>query len=173
MDKVHSTDAVAENVTSIDLKDVDTDKGQVAIPEAVTTDDFVDLKSTTEAVTTKTNRSFRLITAISAILLVVIISLVGIVIHLSDRIDTLNQALMSLDQKTADTFDEKQAQLDGLNTSIDGVRSDMEAGFESQQEQIDKQKNVQHNTIAALTRTNKQIAEKESEIQELRDQIKK
>ena len=71
-------------------------------------------------------------------------------------------------------------QIATLSNDISTVRDDMETSFkdqqeliEKQQEQLNTQKNVQHNTIQAVIKANRKLEEKESEIQELREELKK
>lgn len=71
-------------------------------------------------------------------------------------------------------------QIATLSTDISNVKDDMESSFkdqqeliEKQQEQLNTQKNVQHNTIQAVIKANRKLEEKESEIQELREELKK
>ena len=64
-------------------------------------------------------------------------------------------------------------QIATLSTDISNVKDDMQTQIDDQQEQLDKQKTVQHNTNQALIRANKQINEKESEVQGLREELKK
>lgn len=129
-----------------------------------------DKETSVDAAATKSDRIFRLVCAIAGILLLVTIGLVATVVNLSQRINTLDQTIVSLDQKTNNTIVEQQTQIDGLSQSIETVRDDMEAGFASQQEQIDRQKQISSATNKAFTRFQKQ-AEQTNE--ELREELKK
>lgn len=129
-----------------------------------------EVSASVDAAATKSDRIFRLVCAIAGVLLLVTIGLIATVVNLSQRISNLDQSIVSLDQKTNDTIVEQQTQIDGLSQSIDGVRADMEAGFASQQEQIDRTKQIQSATNKAFTRFQKQCDQTETE---LREELKK
>ena len=92
----------------------------------------------------------------------------------------LKSRLDALERQTAEQQTINQSQIDGLSLNIETVRNEMSAELETQQKQIDEQadkitsvKSIVHNTNVALGRANKEIEEKESEIQELREELKK
>lgn len=101
------------------------------------------------------------------LLLTVSISiLLGCVYKLNGEINNLN----TQQQMQQELHSEQIATLSG---DISTVRDDMQTQIDDQKEKLDKQKTIQHNTNQALIRANKQINEKESEIQELREELKK
>ena len=108
------------------------------------------------------------------------VAFLGTIAMLVVYIAGLKTKLEVLERQMVEQQTIQQNEIDGLSLNIETVRNDMNAGFESQQKQIDEQaekitsvKTIVHNTNVALSRANKQIEEKESEIQELREQIKK
>ena len=113
---------------------------------------------------------------LDAIILALFLLLGVMAIYIRSVQDKLNVLEQTTNQNTVS----QQSQIDGLSLNIETVRNDMSAGFEEQQAQIDSQsekissvKTIIHNTNVALSRANKQIEEKESEIQELREELKK
>lgn len=114
--------------------------------------------------------------AVNALIIALFLLLGMMAIYIRSVQDKLN----ALEQITNQNTVSQQSQIDGLSLNIETVRNDMQAGFENQQSQIDSQfekissvKTIIHNTNVALSRANKQIEEKESEIQELREELKK
>lgn len=86
---------------------------------------------------------------------------------------SLQDRLDSFEKSSNETIESQQAQIDGLSLNIETVRSEMSAGFESQQSQIDKQqeqlttqKGIQSNTIKAFVRYQKQQAEQNEAFKE-------
>ena len=87
-----------------------------------------------------------------------------------DRLDQLEKGIS--EQATS-----QQAQLDDLSLSIEGVKEEMQSGFEEQQaqldsqaEQISKQKQVSSATNKAFIRYQKKAEQTE---EELREELKK
>ena len=106
-----------------------------------------------------------------AILLMIILSIMAITIA------GLKEQLNTLQQKTDQQSISQQSQIDGLSLNIETVRNDMNAGFEnqqsqidSQQEQINKQKQISSATNKAFTRFQNQQSKVE---EELREELKK
>ena len=103
-----------------------------------------------------------------------IIGIMAVMIFvLGYRIKELQGALEDVNTQAQMQQEVHSQQIEALSTDISTVKDDMQTQIDDQQEQLDKQKTVQHNTNQALIRANKQINEKESEIQELREGLKK
>ena len=99
--------------------------------------------------------------------------LIGSIWWTSGRLDAAQNELEEVRKQQA-------TQIEAVYDKVDEVNSDFTEKWEAQQEQLDNQqeqlgaqKAVQHNTIQALIRTQKQLAENDTEIEELRDEIKK
>ena len=104
----------------------------------------------------------------------------GVMAIMTIYIAGLKSRLDTLERQTAEQQTIQETRMDDLSVYIDTVREEMTFSFEEQQKQIDEQserltsvKSIVHNTNAALGRANKSIEEKESEIQELREELKK
>lgn len=74
--------------------------------------------------------------------------------------------LTELERGTSETMTSQQSQIDNLGLYIEGVRDEMQEGLEehqaqldSQQEQLNTQKNIQSNTIKAFMRYQKEEAQ--------------
>lgn len=85
--------------------------------------------------------------------------------------------LTELERGTSQQASSQQAQIDSLSLYIEGVKDEMQSGFEdqqaqldSQQEEISRQKQVQRSTNQALTSFRKQQKQVE---EELREELKK
>lgn len=107
--------------------------------------------------------------AVNALIIALFLLLGMMAIYIRSVQDKLN----ALEQATNQNTVSQQSQIDGLSLNIETVRNDMQAGFENQQSQIDKQqeqittqKNVQSNTIKAFVRYQKQQAEQDEEFKE-------
>jgi CHASE1-domain containing sensor protein len=81
--------------------------------------------------------------------------------------------LTELERGTSETMTSQQSQIDSLGLYIEGVRDEMQEGFEehqaqldSQQEQLNTQKNVQSNTLKAFVRYQKEQAQQNEEFKE-------
>lgn len=86
---------------------------------------------------------------------------------------SLQDRLDSLEKSSNETIESQQAQIDGLSLNIETVRNDMNAGFEEQQSQLDKQqeqltaqKGIQSNTIKAFVRYQKEQAQTNEDFKE-------
>lgn len=86
---------------------------------------------------------------------------------------SLQDRLDSFEKSSNETIESQQAQIDGLSLNIETVRSEMSAGFENQQSQLDEQqeqlttqKNVQRNTIKAFVRYQKEQAQTNEDFKE-------
>lgn len=107
--------------------------------------------------------------AVNALILALFLLLGMMAIYIRSVQDKLN----ALEQTTNQNTVSQQAQIDGLSLNIETVRSEMSAGFESQQSQIDSQqeqltaqKGIQSNTIKAFVRYQKQQAEQNEAFKE-------
>lgn len=107
--------------------------------------------------------------AVNALIIALFLLLGMMAIYIRSVQDKLN----ALEQTTNQNTVSQQAQIDGLSLNIETVRNDMQAGFESQQSQIDKQqeqlttqKGIQSNTIKAFVRYQKQQAEQNEAFKE-------
>ncbi len=107
--------------------------------------------------------------AVNALILALFLLLGMMAIYIRSVQDKLN----ALEQTTNQNTVSQQAQIDGLSLNIETVRNDMQAGFENQQSQIDKQqeqlttqKGIQSNTIKAFVRYQKQQAEQNEAFKE-------
>ena len=107
--------------------------------------------------------------AVNALILALFLLLGVMAIYIRSVQDKLN----ALEQTTNQNTVSQQSQIDGLSLNIETVRNDMQAGFESQQSQIDKQqeqlttqKGIQSNTIKAFVRDQKQQAEQNEAFKE-------
>jgi hypothetical protein len=81
--------------------------------------------------------------------------------------------LTELERGTSQQASSQQAQIDSLSLYIEGVKDEMQSGFEdqqaqldSQQEQLNTQKNVQSNTLKAFVRYQKEQAQQNEEFKE-------
>ena len=81
--------------------------------------------------------------------------------------------LTELERGTSQQASSQQAQIDSLSLYIEGVRDEMQEGLEehqaqldSQQEQLNTQKNVQSNTLKAFIRYQKEQAQQNEEFNE-------
>ena len=107
--------------------------------------------------------------AVNALIIALFLLLGMMAIYIRSVQDKLN----ALEQTTNQNTVSQQSQIDGLSLNIETVRSEMSAGFEEQQSQLDKQqeqittqKNVQSNTIKAFIRYQKQQADQAEEFKE-------
>lgn len=107
--------------------------------------------------------------AVNALIIALFLLLGMMAIYIRSVQDKLN----ALEQTTNQNTVSQQAQIDGLSLNIETVRSEMSAGFESQQSQIDSQqeqltaqKGIQSNTIKAFVRYQKQQAEQNEAFKE-------
>ena len=107
--------------------------------------------------------------AVNALILALFLLLGVMAIYIRSVQDKLN----ALEQTTNQNTVSQQAQIDGLSLNIETVRSEMSAGFEEQQSQLDKQqeqlttqKGIQSNTIKAFVRYQKQQAEQNEAFKE-------
>ena len=107
--------------------------------------------------------------AVNALIIALFLLLGMMAIYIRSVQDKLN----ALEQTTNQNTVSQQAQIDGLSLNIETVRNDMQAGFENQQSQIDKQqeqittqKNVQSNTIKAFVRYQKEQAQTNEDFKE-------
>ena len=107
--------------------------------------------------------------AVNALIIALFLLLGMMAIYIRSVQDKLN----ALEQTTNQNTVSQQSQIDGLSLNIETVRNDMQAGFENQQSQIDKQqeqitaqKNVQSNTIKAFVRYQKEQAQTNEDFKE-------
>ena len=107
--------------------------------------------------------------AVNALIIALVLLLGMMAIYIRSVQDKLN----ALEQTTNQNTVSQQSQIDGLSLNIETVRNDMQAGFENQQSQIDKQqeqlttqKNVQSNTIKAFVRYQKEQAQTNEDFKE-------
>ena len=110
---------------------------------------------------------------LDAIILALFLLLGVMAIYIRSVQDKLN----ALEQTTNQNTVSQQSQIDGLSLNIEAVRNDMSAGFEeqqaqidSQQEQIQRQKQISSATNKAFTRFQNQQSKVE---EELREELKK
>ena len=111
--------------------------------------------------------------AVNALIIALFLLLGMMAIYIRSVQDKLNM----LEQKTSQDTVSQQSQIDGLSLNIETVRSDMQSGFEnqqaqidSQQEQIQRQKQISSATNKAFTRFQNQQSKVE---EELREELKK
>lgn len=111
--------------------------------------------------------------AVNALIIALFLLLGVMAIYIRSVQDKLN----ALEQTTNQNTVSQQAQIDGLSLNIETVRSEMSAGFEeqqaqidSQQEQIQRQKQISSATNKAFTRFQNQQNKVE---EELREELKK
>ena len=111
--------------------------------------------------------------AVNALILALFLLLGMMAIYIRSVQDKLN----ALEQATNQNTVSQQSQIDGLSLNIETVRNDMSAGFEeqqaqidSQQEQIQRQKQISSTTNKAFTRFQNQQSKVE---EELREELKK
>ena len=111
--------------------------------------------------------------AVNALIIALFLLLGMMAIYIRSVQDKLN----ALEQTTNQNTVSQQSQIDGLSLNIEAVRNDMNAGFEeqqaqidSQQEQIQRQKQVSSATNKAFTRFQNQQSKVE---EELREELKK
>lgn len=111
--------------------------------------------------------------AVNALIIALFLLLGMMAIYIRSVQDKLN----ALEQTTNQNTVSQQSQIDGLSLNIETVRNDMNAGFEeqqaqinSQQEQIQRQKQVSSATNKAFTRFQNQQSKVE---EELREELKK
>lgn len=111
--------------------------------------------------------------AVNALIIALFLLLGMMAIYIRSVQDKLN----ALEQTTNQNTVSQQSQIDGLSLNIETVRSEMSAGFEeqqsqidSQQEQINKQKQISSATNKAFTRFQNQQSKVE---EELREELKK
>ena len=111
--------------------------------------------------------------AVNALIIALFLLLGMMAIYIRSVQDKLN----ALEQTTNQNTVSQQSQIDGLSLNIETVRNDMSAGFEaqqsqidSQQEQINKQKQISSATNKAFTRFQNQQSKVE---EELREELKK
>lgn len=111
--------------------------------------------------------------AVNALILALFLLLGMMAIYIRSVQDKLN----ALEQTTNQNTVSQQSQIDGLSLNIETVRNDMSAGFEeqqaqidSQQEQIQRQKQISSTTNKAFTRFQNQQSKVE---EELREELKK
>lgn len=107
--------------------------------------------------------------AVNALIIALFLLLGMMAIYIRSVQDKLN----ALEQTTNQNTVSQQAQIDGLSLNIETVRNDMQAGFEDQQSQIDKQqeqlttqKGIQSNTIKAFVRYQKEQAQTNEDFKE-------
>ena len=107
--------------------------------------------------------------AVNALIIALFLLLGMMAIYIRSVQDKLN----ALEQTTNQNTVSQQSQIDGLSLNIETVRSEMSAGFEEQQSQLDKQqeqlttqKNVQSNTIKAFVRYQKEQAQTNEDFKE-------
>lgn len=93
------------------------------------------------------------------------------------QLRTAQTRLTELERGTSQQASSQQAQIDSLSLYIEGVKEDMQSGFEDQQAQIDnqadqieKQKQVSSATNKAFTRYQRKAEQTETE---LREELKK
>ena len=110
---------------------------------------------------------------LDAIILALFLLLGVMAIYIRSVQDKLNVLEQTTNQNTVS----QQSQIDGLSLNIETVRNDMSAGFEeqqaqidSQQEQIQRQKQISSATNKAFTRFQNQQSKVE---EELREELKK
>lgn len=89
------------------------------------------------------------------------------------QLRTAQMRLTELERGTSETMTSQQSQIDSLGLYIEGVRDEMQEGLEehqaqldSQQEQLNTQKNVQSNTLKAFVRYQKEQAQQNEEFKE-------
>lgn len=89
------------------------------------------------------------------------------------QLRTAQMRLTELERGTSETMTSQQSQIDNLGLYIEGVRDEMQEGLEehqaqldSQQEQLNTQKNVQSNTLKAFVRYQKEQAQQNEEFKE-------
>ena len=111
--------------------------------------------------------------AVNALIIALFLLLGMMAIYIRSVQDKLN----ALEQTTNQNTVSQQSQIDGLSLNIEAVRNDMNAGFEeqqaqidSQQEQIQRQKQISSATNKAFTRFQNQQSKVE---EELREELKK
>lgn len=111
--------------------------------------------------------------AVNALILALFLLLGVMAIYIRSVQDKLNVLEQTTNQNTVS----QQSQIDGLSLNIETVRNDMSAGFEeqqaqidSQQEQIQRQKQISSATNKAFTRFQNQQSKVE---EELREELKK
>lgn len=111
--------------------------------------------------------------AVNALIIALFLLLGMMAIYIRSVQDKLN----ALEQTTNQNTVSQQSQIDVLSLNIETVRNDMNAGFEeqqaqidSQQEQIQRQKQISSATNKAFTRFQNQQSKVE---EELREELKK
>ena len=111
--------------------------------------------------------------AVNALIIALFLLLGMMAIYIRSVQDKLN----ALEQITNQNTVSQQSQIDGLSLNIETVRSEMNVGFEeqqaqidSQQEQIQRQKQISSATNKAFTRFQNQQSKVE---EELREELKK
>ena len=89
------------------------------------------------------------------------------------QLRTAQMRLTELQRGTSETMTSQQSQIDSLGLYIEGVKDEMQEGLEahqaqldSQQEQLNTQKNVQSNTLKAFVRYQKEQAQQNEEFKE-------
>lgn len=107
--------------------------------------------------------------AIWVILIILFVGFAVMAVHLRGTTDQLEQFQKQQEEQNV----QQQTQIDELSGAVETVRSDMEAGFSDQQDQLDQhqkqitsQKSIQSNTIKAFIRYQKQQADQNEEFKE-------